>query len=207
MISTTKNNLHWNYFIALEDDMAQVSRYIEFCKPNLGVFSIELAHLLLSAASEVDVMAKCLCALVDPNAAPSKINLYREVLMQAVNDAKIADLTAIRVAVPRYGIDFRPWENWAIGKTPDWWLSYNHVKHKRDEHFHEATLQHALNALGALFILNYLYYRIELKLDAEVNVGEKRGFYAPSVVFNKLSPGPRFMTLPQDLHRPAKKVT
>jgi hypothetical protein len=207
MITTTKSNLHWNYFTALEDDMSQVSRYIEFCKPNLGVFSIELAHLLLSAASEVDVMAKCLCAIVDPNAAPSKINLYREVLLRAVKDAKIADLTAIRVLIPRYGMYFRPWENWAVGKTPDWWLCYNHVKHKRDDHFHEATLQNALNALGALFILNYLYYRIELKLDGQLTVGGRPAVYAPSVVFKKLSPEPALMTLHQDIHRPVKKTT
>src|SRR6266536_1189851 len=81
MITVTKSNLHWNYFIALENDLAQVSRYVEFCKPNLGVFSIELAHLLLSAASEVDVVAKCVCALVGPKAKPEKIHQYEAVLI------------------------------------------------------------------------------------------------------------------------------
>jgi hypothetical protein len=61
--------------------------------------------------------------------------------------------------------------------------------------------------LGALFILNYLYYRIELKLDAQVTVGGRPAVYAPSVVFKKLSPEPALMTLPQGIHRPVKKTT
>lgn len=195
MITVTKSNIHWNYFIALEDDLAQVSRYIEFCRANLGVFSIELAHLLLSAASEVDVMAKCVCAIVEPKAKREKINQYQAVLMKASQQNQILDLTTVKVLVPRYGMDFTPWENWAKGSSPDWWKSYNNVKHERDQHFDEATLQHALNAVGALLILNYVYYRLQFKLDGKGLPG-----YAPSVVFKLLSPPPSLMRLPQDLH-------
>jgi hypothetical protein len=65
-ITTTPSKLHWNSFLALERDMEVVSRYIEFANANLGVFSIELAHLLFAAASEVDVVAKLLCAEIAP---------------------------------------------------------------------------------------------------------------------------------------------
>ena len=69
-ITATPNaNLHWNYFIALEQDLEKVSRYIEFCTPNLKVHSIELAHLLFAAASEVDVLAKWVCKTVAPSEA------------------------------------------------------------------------------------------------------------------------------------------
>ena len=54
-------NLHWNYYLALDNDMARVSRFIEFNPANLQVFSLELAHLLFAASSEVDVVAKALC--------------------------------------------------------------------------------------------------------------------------------------------------
>jgi len=66
------NKLHCNYFLALEQDLERTSRYIEFCDANLKVFSIELAHLLLAAASEVDVLAKCVCEIVAPTAARDK---------------------------------------------------------------------------------------------------------------------------------------
>ena len=47
---------HWNYFLAIEKDLEHLSRYIEFSDANLGTYSIELTHLLLSASSEVDVV-------------------------------------------------------------------------------------------------------------------------------------------------------
>lgn len=55
MIHATKGKLHWNYFIALERDPELASRYVEFCPQNFEVYSIEFAHLLFAAASEVDV--------------------------------------------------------------------------------------------------------------------------------------------------------
>ena len=40
MIKWTVNKFHWNYFLALEQDLEATSRYIEFCDANLKVFSI-----------------------------------------------------------------------------------------------------------------------------------------------------------------------
>jgi hypothetical protein len=41
MIRAAESKLHWNYYLALERDMEQLSRYVEFCEPNLSVYSIE----------------------------------------------------------------------------------------------------------------------------------------------------------------------
>ena len=64
---------HWNYFLALEKGLEGLSRYIEFCKDNLNTCSIEPAHLLLSSASEIDTLAKCVCSILDPKAKPKNI--------------------------------------------------------------------------------------------------------------------------------------
>lgn len=63
---------HWNYFLALEKDLEGVSRYIEFCKDNLNTYSIELAHLLLSSASEIDTIAKSVCSILEPKSKTEK---------------------------------------------------------------------------------------------------------------------------------------
>ena len=76
--------------------------------------------------------------------------------------AAIPDLTTTLVFVPRYGLDFKPWDNWAGPNNPLWWRSYNKVKHERDAHFDQATLKNALNALGALLILTYHHYSYAL---------------------------------------------
>lgn len=157
VIHATTSKLHWNYFLALERDLEVVSRYVEFSSDNSDVYSIELAHLLFAAASEVDVIAKLLCKRLSPTAPRGNMDEYRPVLL-----GSLADLPTTEVFVPRYGLTFKPWENWAGRNNPDWWRSYNNVKHERDAHFREATLTNALNALGALLILTYHHYSYSL---------------------------------------------
>jgi hypothetical protein len=165
MITATDSKLHWNYFLALEQDLEKTSRYIEFCETNFDVFSIELAHLLFAAASEVDVLAKCICEIVKPEAPRENILHYQSVFSTAAalpaNDAAhIPNIATMEILIPRYGMKFKPWENWFNKKTPNWWDSYNHVKHERNHYFNEATLKNALNAMGALLILNFHYCRL-----------------------------------------------
>ena len=56
-IKQSNNLVHWNYFLAFDSDAEKLSRYIEFTSDNFGTYSIELVRLLLSVASEVDVVA------------------------------------------------------------------------------------------------------------------------------------------------------
>jgi hypothetical protein len=179
MSSPSNTRLHWNYFLALEKDLEAVSRYIEFCPDNLNTYSIELAHLLLSAASEVDTLAKCICGILDPNAKPDNINQYRDII-KAAEESQTFDfgvkgkkdpilpdnlkhrLSALKVYVPRYNLESTPWRTWAEDKTPNWWHSYNMVKHERNLHFNKATLGNGLNALAALLALNYVHCRVEI---------------------------------------------
>lgn len=113
-ITVTAGKLHWNYFIALEHDLEEVSRYVEFSEPNFKVFSIELAHLLFAAASEVDVVAKLICEHVAPTKPRRNINEYKRVLL-----SNISDLPTTQVLVPRYGLTFEPWSSWAGQSNPE----------------------------------------------------------------------------------------
>jgi hypothetical protein len=163
-ITSNGGKLHWNYFLALDRDLESVSRYVEFAPPNFEVYSLELAHLLFAAASEVDVVAKLICEQIGSSTGRYNIDRYREVLLPA-----IPSLPTTRVTVPRYGLTFHPWENWASETNPDWWRAYNNVKHERNAFFQQANLKNALNALGALSILNFHYYACELRTAAETD--------------------------------------
>lgn len=167
-IAVGPTKAHWNYFLALDRDAEQLSRYVEFCEANFDVFSVELAHLLFAASSEVDVVAKLLCQQVAPNLPRENIKDYKAALVPA-----IAELPETEVYVPRYGLSFQPWSNWAGAQSPLWWRSYNSVKHQRDTHFDQATLKNALNALGALMILTYHYYSRKLAPAAGQNLSPK----------------------------------
>jgi len=191
MIHATKSKIHWNYFIALEQDLEVVSRYIEFSEHNFSVYSIELARLLFAAASEVDVMAKLLCKRFQPTTSLDNINEYRGVLLD-----KLPGLPTIEVSITRYGLSFKPWENWqqSNNRNPLWWGSYNKVKHQRDTHFNKATLKNALNALGALLVLVYCYYSYELAPS-----NGKR--LSPKDTMQKLEPESTLLKLPKGYYR------
>lgn len=153
-IEETKSLLHWNYFIALESDVERLARFVEFTGNNFGTYSIEMAHLFLTAASEVDVVAKQLCSFVDAAASPANIEQYRAVLRRC-----LPEMEDSLVTIPRYGLDLRPWSNWREDETPDWWRAHNKVKHQRGEHFALANLKNVLNAMAGLFLLVLYYYR------------------------------------------------
>lgn len=76
----TTSLLHWNYFLALESDVERLARFVEFTSNNFGTYSIEMAHLFLAAASEVDVVAKQLCSIMDAATNVANIEQYRRVL-------------------------------------------------------------------------------------------------------------------------------
>jgi len=190
MIHTTKSKIHWNYFIALEQDLETLSRYIEFNEHNFSVYSIELAHLLFAAGSEVDVVAKLLCKRFQPSANPDNINDYRDTLLD-----KLPDLPTINIFMARYGLSFKPWENWIDpnNSNPLWWRNYNQVKHQRDTYFNKATLKNALNALGALLILIYCHYSYELAPQ-----NGKR--LSPKETMRQLEPESTLLRLPEDYY-------
>ncbi|HDY7847403.1 TPA: hypothetical protein RQK37_004601 [Vibrio vulnificus] len=72
--------MHWNLFIVLESDLAEVSKYIEFDERNFEAFSTQLSKLLLSIGSEVDVVLKQLCRTADAKASRKNIIDYFKVI-------------------------------------------------------------------------------------------------------------------------------
>lgn len=153
MITVSKSLIYWNYFLALENDLEVVSRYIEFIDHNFETYSIELASLLLSSSSEIDVIMKELCGILATEDKAKNIKHYRNIIKKHKSD-----FVEESVFIPRYGITLNPWINWKGKNHPDWWRSYNNVKHKRNLYFNEANLQNVLNSLGALLITIFYYY-------------------------------------------------
>lgn len=148
---------YWNYFLALESDMERLSRYVEFTDRNFGTYSIELAHLLLAACSEVGMIAEQICAMVAPQQKRENMYHYRCVIKPA-----IPTLSTTNVTIPRYGVTLTPWENWGRDRCPTWWDAYNNVKHHRADHFADANLRNTLHAMAGLLLLVLHFYRRKL---------------------------------------------
>lgn len=175
---------HWNYFLAIEKDLENLSRYIEFANANLGTYSIELTHILLSASSEVDVIMKQLCMLIDPTHTAKNIDDYKNVIQ-----AQLGTFINEEICIDRFGLSYKPWENWNGTKNPDWWRSYNNVKHQRNNHFNEANLQNTINAVGALLLTVVYYYKYAFTAEAghEIDFREATSQLQPESSFMRIN--------------------
>lgn len=147
---------HWNYFISLDEDLLCLSRYLEIAKDNYKSYSIELARILLAAASEIDVICKMFCIKCNAQSKADNIDQYRNEILKS--DPLVAETC---VHIPRFGLSIKPWAEWVNGRNPSWWKAYNFVKHHRNSHFSDANLENSLNAVAGLFVLLLFYYKEE----------------------------------------------
>jgi hypothetical protein len=185
-IQVSQSFIHWNYFLALENDLAQVSRYIEFDKKNFKTYSIELSHLLLASASEVDVITKGICGFLEPTTRAENINDYQAIILR-----KLPELVRETIYVPRFSLTLKPWSNWKNNKKPLWWGSYNKVKHERSVYFAEANLKNVLNSMGGLLVVTFYFYKLKFQSEGVINnnkdVNDKLGqILGSSLNFMKL---------------------
>ncbi|MEA9562453.1 hypothetical protein [Xanthomonas campestris] len=166
---------HWNYFLAVETELVACARYVEFSRQNYACYSNEFAKLILLAASEVDSIWQELCAHLNPYGKAEKITEYHPILV-----AQYPLLTQCEIAIPRYQLNFCPWKGWTSGQRPDWWSkSYNKLKHERTSHFSAATLEAALNAVGAQFLALQLFHHATVGEHVSVDLSMRSALFAP----------------------------
>lgn len=149
--------------------MLRNSRYVDFSKDNLKTHSIELTGLLLSGCSEIDVILKEICLILDNNSKPQNIKDYQEAITQNLSemiDEKIDIGTSFYVR--------QPFSSWNSKKSPVWWTMHNKVKHERNTFYKEAYLDNVLDSISALFLCVNYYYN--LVLSDIMHERTKKGF-------------------------------
>jgi len=147
------DHLHWDYYISLTEELKEISRFVEFTQSNFKTHSIAFTRLLLSAGSEVDVVAKQLCKRYAPTTKFRNINECRDTLLR-----HLPALPTIETTMHRHKLNFIPWKEWESGKNPEWWTAYNKVKHQRNANYGLANLEMCLEATAGLCVLvGYLY--------------------------------------------------
>jgi hypothetical protein len=158
MIPHKQNTIHWNFFIALENDLSFLSRFLEITTSNFSSYSVELGRILFAAASEVDIVSKMYCQKIENINVAENIGNYKAIITK-----HHPEFHAIKVHMPMHGITLNPWNKWRSEIQPHWWRAYNKAKHERHEHFSEANLKNAINAVAALYILLIFFYEKEIK--------------------------------------------
>jgi Cellulose binding domain. len=138
---------HWNYFLAIEGDLENLSRYIELREDNFATYSIETAKILMAASQEVDVLFKAICR--HHKARAERIGDYYDLMKKKHPAIFDADVRLVHHALVRV-----PYEGWTNGHPPAWWTANNEVKHARDTNFNSASLVNVIDAVGALLLVN-----------------------------------------------------
>jgi hypothetical protein len=110
----------------------------------------------------------------------------------------------MEVVIPRFDIALKPWKNWIIVQTRQrkgkskkekrlkWWNAYNEVKHYRHESYRQANLQNLLNAFGALYSLQLLYYNLLIKKKVETPIDAKHFLFMNVALVQFLNPRANF---------------
>jgi hypothetical protein len=134
--------------------MDNLFRYLEPHPKNAKAFGHELRQLLILACTEVESSCK---AVLKANEYPTPTN-DRWSTKDYVKVAAPLHLREWEVGL-RFHPDyprFKPFEHWNDAnptKSLPWYNAYNAVKHDREDNFQEATLESALFAVGAAYLM------------------------------------------------------
>jgi len=154
-IERTETFVHWNFFLALEEDLDRLARFVDL-SGNESTYSIEIGRLLLSACAETDVVLKQLVKRLDPSKNPHKLDGYFDAIAR-----ELPNFRKFEATLPRYGVKLKPWQDWRRDRAPAWWSAHNKVKHKRHEHFAMANLKYCLNSMAGLYAATLHLYAAE----------------------------------------------
>lgn len=143
----------WNYFLMLESDLDNTSRYIE-PQGQENVYSFEFAKLLILACTEAESVFKAICFEIEKKQVSGDIGTYKATIL-----GKYPKIINATVKVKRLGRNIEPFNGWDTGPL-SWWSAYNEVKHNRGSSFSDATYINATTAIAALYVL--ILYLAEL---------------------------------------------
>lgn len=148
---------YWDYYQSIEEDLLTTKRYVDFNSMNFSVYSIEFARIVLSSCAEIDMVFKEICSKVSDQRCDN-IKKYKEAVLLHDPDFRIRQRK-----VAYLGIDVKPFEQWNLqnGDNPEWWRSYNAIKHERSSSFHRASLKNAISSLAGLQIVLFEFYKLD----------------------------------------------
>lgn len=147
------NTPHYQYFLALEEDLEESIKFAEIDSANDAVFSIVYLKILVSTCIEIEATLKQLCQRYSSGSSPNNINELKNIVTSSKPNYHLTE-----IKIPRYGLKLKPWDEWGAGQNPDWWRAYNDAKHDRTNNYSRANQKNVILALSALFCnLIYLY--------------------------------------------------
>lgn len=151
---------------AIDARLWETFRYVDQSPDNKGTFSYEFSSILRDCGSAFDSAMRELLRTVRYPKPKREYDIrdYRNFLVknvdrQAFQQSSPGGIETVVLALDsswakRYVMPFKGLENG--GTTLEWWDAYNDVKHSDLEKVAQGNLSNAVNALGAVVVLNVL---------------------------------------------------
>jgi hypothetical protein len=150
---------HWDYYLALEEDLAKCARYVAPEEDNFDTYSIAFAKILLQTGSEVELVAKELCKKINPEITNRKLKNMGINNFYPIITVKYPKFKDNVLSIPNFNMkDVKPWLCWEEKCPPAWWTAYNAAKHHRGNKFSLTNFKNAIYSVaGLLIIIMYLW--------------------------------------------------
>ena len=146
----------YEQYAIIEEDFINILKYIPLQEENFNVFSPRFSDILIRCCVAIEVyFREWLNHYEFSN--NEKVQKIREKSKQNINDFCIAFSDRIKdcyLKTRQLNTDVYPFKNWTEHCIPNWWDTYNNIKHPSMENKNSASLEMALNALAALFLLH-----------------------------------------------------
>lgn len=168
----------WYYFLDLEKELADSSRYIE-PEGQEDVYSFEFRKIIILACTECETAFKALCEIIDQSKNRGSIGDYKGIIL-----GKYPKLVEAKVTISRWHKTIQPFKKWDTGKL-EWWDVHQAIKHDRGSNLKQATYQNAVYTLSALYVLIFYLYRASSKYITELRSYYITSQYAPKYFVGK----------------------
>ena len=141
------DTIFWNQYRLLQGELIDSLNYVAPRTDNYSVYSDKFLSIIRGACSEIDSACK---KIVVPNNGETTMAEWRKYLEDTYHISRVC------IYIPLFQTYIRPFRNFEIGKSPEWWKAFTSLKHERDMYFSQATLKNALESVGALLVLNVI---------------------------------------------------
>ena len=149
----------WEYYLILEEDFYDTFKYVEPCEDNNMTYSKEYGKMLLSICSEIDIMCKELCKVIEGKNSEqvSNYNMLKYKQVISVNDNFMNQSCTFF----KSNDILHPWEEWNTEISPSWWKDYNSLKHDRllNYNYKLGNYYNVKNSIAGLYIICRVLYK------------------------------------------------
>lgn len=138
---------HWDYFLALDEDLRILRRYIAFHEDNLETFSLELHRIIQMAALEVEAVLLSLYRGSSGGCGGKRSPSFTQLDLRSkdfIRQKWGIEVEDIEVHFLGLGVPLKPLDPQGQPVYP-WWDAYTSLKHGRTQALKKATCTAALN--------------------------------------------------------------